>query len=90
MKPSYPYSSPVTLPILQGQGAPQFDDFRQDEWLTTSEVAAQLRVAKETICSAISSGELKASFLGRKYLVRSSDLNLWVAGRQRKPRIKVA
>lgn len=80
---AYPFNSSVPLPTLP-QGADAFQPFEPEQWLTVEEVAAQTRVGKAGILTFIKSGELKASFLGRKYLVSRSDLQQFVSNRQRR------
>ena len=80
----YPYASPVPLPIIQGQGADAFPAFEPSEWLDTEEAARVLRVSKASICIFVKSGELKASFLGRRYLISRAAISEFVAGRQRR------
>ena len=58
------------------------DDDTEDPWLTLAEIAEELRLTPATIRSWVSSGTLRAWRPGkRKYLVRRSELDRMLAGR---------
>jgi len=55
----------------------------QMTWLTTAEVARELRVPKERVYFLISESDLPAVRLGEKSLrVSRADLDLWLEGRR--------
>ncbi len=51
------------------------------EILTVEEVAAELKVRRETILRYVHAGELKAARLGRVYRVRREDLDAFLQQR---------
>jgi excisionase family DNA binding protein len=58
------------------------DDEEDDPWLTLAEIAAELHLTPATIRSWVSSGTLQAWRPGkRKYLVRRSELDRMLAGK---------
>lgn len=49
-----------------------------DKFLTTSEVAQQLRVTRKSVTRWIADGKLRAIRAGRDYRIRESDLNQFI------------
>jgi excisionase family DNA binding protein len=81
----YPNSSPTPLPPLPGQGTDNFAPFSSDRLLTTEEAAALLRVEPRTLAKFITSdrpNRLKASFIGRRWIILESSLRDFVKGQQ--------
>jgi excisionase family DNA binding protein len=56
----------------------------QDELLTTSQVAEELKIDVKTVRKWINNGELEASDLGREYRVRRRDLEAFLESRKQK------
>ena len=56
----------------------------QDELLTTSQVAEELKIDVKTVRKWINNGELEASDLGREYRVRRRDLDAFLESRKQK------
>jgi hypothetical protein len=81
---SYPFASPVPLPVLSGQGAPQFAPFSAERLFTMQEAAAYLKVEPRTIGKFITddsrANKLKASWIGRRWIVSESALRTFVDG----------
>jgi len=76
--PSYTQLPPLpTLPM----GADQFEPFVSD-WLTTSEVAAILHTQVGFVCQLIQQGKLVASFIGRRYLVKNTNLEAYMRSQE--------
>ena len=48
--------------------------------LSTTEVAIQLRVTRQTIMNWIKSGYIKATQVGRKYLIEQSEVERLLGG----------
>jgi excisionase family DNA binding protein len=69
------------LPSLPGQGA-EFK-FTSERLFTSDEAAAYLRVEPRTACLFITSGKLKASKVGRAYLITESALNVFLKEQQK-------
>jgi excisionase family DNA binding protein len=57
----------------------------QEEWLTTEEVAKELKVNVKTVRKWISSGELEASQMGKGYRISRHDLLAFAEKRKKKP-----
>jgi excisionase family DNA binding protein len=57
----------------------------QEEWLTTEEVAKELKVNVKTVRKWIGSGELEASQMGKGYRVSRHDLLAFAEKRKKKP-----
>jgi len=70
--PIYPPVSPVPLPTLQGQGKDNFAPF--SAYLTTEDVGQLLRVTTDTAQRLIRNGDIRASFVGRRWLVQRSAI----------------
>lgn len=75
------YSQLPPLPVIQGQGADQFQPFVSD-WLTTEECAAVLHVKVNYVCQLIQQGKLVASFIGRRYLVKNTNLEAYMRSQE--------
>ncbi len=80
------------LEVLRPQGTPPpRNEPDSDELLTAEQVAQILKVKPDTVRSWIQSGSLRASRPGngtrpgRKYRVRRSDLDAFVASSERRP-----
>jgi excisionase family DNA binding protein len=54
----------------------------ENEFLTPSEVARTLKTVHATALAYIRSGQIPASRIGRRYVVRRSDLDAFVAARR--------
>ncbi len=78
----YPFNSPNPLPLLPGQGADAFPPFSAERLLTSDEAAAYLRVEPRTLCRFITTGKLKASRVGRAYLIAESSLTTFLKLRE--------
>jgi excisionase family DNA binding protein len=78
-----PLSSYTQLPPLPTlpMGADQFQPF-VSEWLTTSEVAAILHTQVNFVCQLIQQGKLVASFIGRRYLVKNTNLEAYMRSQE--------
>lgn len=55
-----------------------------DEYLTTKEIATQLKVNILTIRRWIKAGKLPATFLGKEYRIKKDDLDKFLKDRQTK------
>lgn len=53
----------------------------RESFLTTSEVAARLRVSVRTVCFWAECWELPAVKAGRRWLFRAEDIQTWLHGR---------
>ena len=77
--------------IRARNGAPPMNEPNPDELLTVEQVAQRLQVIPDTVRTWIQSGALTASRPGngtrpgRKYRVRRSDMDAFVAASQRRP-----
>lgn len=56
---------------------------RRDRYLTTAEVAEELQVCVETVTKLVRKGELKGIMVGSRWRIRKSDLEEFVAERER-------
>lgn len=52
-------------------------EFVQRGAYSASEAAAYLNISRDSIVEAIRAGDLRAKMLGRKYLVKATDLEKW-------------
>ena len=57
-------------------------DLDQDEYLTISEIAAELKLSPETIRQWIVKGELEGTRAGKSWRVRRSDLRRMLTGQR--------
>jgi len=82
MSRTSPFASPVPLPILSGQGPDSFAPFATERLYTVQEVASYLRVLPRTVGHFITDNtrdnKLKASFIGRRWIVSESNLRAFV------------
>ncbi len=69
--------SNVTYSILPP--LPTLHETAPISYLTSDECAAILRVTTETFRQYVKSGRVKGSFIGRSWLVKRTDLDLYVA-----------
>jgi excisionase family DNA binding protein len=53
-----------------------------DELLTTAEVAARLKVTRQTVQRLINAGDLVASRVGREWRVKRSELDAFLKAHQ--------
>lgn len=74
----YPFDSPTPLPPIPNQGQDQFKPFSAERLYTVPEAAAYLRVENRTIGKFITdesrANKLKASWVGRRWLITESAL----------------
>lgn len=56
-----------------------------NELLTTEDVARIVGLSADTVRLAIKDGDLKASWLRRRWRIRSDDLAAWIDEGQRRP-----
>jgi excisionase family DNA binding protein len=54
----------------------------EDELLTTAEVAARLKVTRQTVQRLINAGDLVASRVGREWRVKRSELDAFLKAHQ--------
>jgi excisionase family DNA binding protein len=67
------------LPKLRGQGADIFPPFSPVRWLTCEEAAPILRMSSERgLYKYIKAGRLKASWVGRQWLISEIDLQTFI------------
>jgi len=62
-------------------------DTSLSEWLTTEQVARLLQINLQTSCKLVSSGELKASKVAHKFLIKRSDLDEFMTAKVFVPKI---
>jgi excisionase family DNA binding protein len=67
------------LPSLP-QG-PEFT-FKPETWLTTPEAAAFLKCGVRTVCNFIARGQLKASFIGRQWLLSQRNIEAFIKAQE--------
>jgi excisionase family DNA binding protein len=83
--------SETTGPKTLTMGAPQFPPFSANRLFTAAEAGAYLKVEPRTLCKFIT-GErehkLKASFVGRQWLISEAALLDFVSAQQTSPEIQ--
>jgi excisionase family DNA binding protein len=68
---SFPYNSPNPLPALPGQ---EFQPFPPERLYDSREAAQYLRCKPRSIGKFINAGKLRASLVGRQFLISESNL----------------
>jgi excisionase family DNA binding protein len=79
------YCQLPALPLITGQGADQFAPFspERERLFNSMEAAEYLRCTPRTLCSFITAGKLKASWVGRQYLVSESRLKAFLNSQEK-------
>jgi excisionase family DNA binding protein len=81
------HTGPTIDGLLKGglPSLPQGQEFtfNPERLYTSEEAAAYLRVEPRTLCKFITSGKLKASWVGRAYLVEESSLKTFLKSQEK-------